>query len=773
MGLILRFLTESEKEKHQVEDFLKHLNEAQKEAVKNYQGPSLVIAGAGSGKTRVLTYRISYILKQGVKPWNILALTFTNKAASEMKERIAEMVDEESARKLWMGTFHSIFSRILRLESQATGYSKNYTIYDSVDSKNLVRKIIKELSLDEKVYKPNQVLGRISSAKNNLITSQSYTNNNQIIQQDENSRRPRIADIYRIYSSRCRKADAMDFDDLLLNTNILFRDHPEILKKYQDKFHYILVDEYQDTNFAQYLIVKKLSQKKRNLCVVGDDAQSIYSFRGAKIENILNFQKDFQEARLFKLEQNYRSTQTIVEAANSMIRKNENQIHKNVYSKQDEGDKIEVISSYTDTEEAYNIARSISDKINSEGYDYKDFAILYRTNAQSRNFEEAFRRFNLPYKVYGGISFYQRKEIKDMLAYMRLSINFRDEEALLRIINYPARGIGKTTLGKIQDYSNENGIAVWDVLNNLEEYPIDINKNTAGKIGKFTDMIKEFSKLAAEKDAYEAALTIAEKSGIINDLKNPVTLQEQNKFENVQEILNGIKDFTERYEGEEVPTLEEYIQNVSLLTNADNEGEEDINKITIMTMHSAKGLEFKNVYLAGIEEGVFPSKMSMNSDKELEEERRLFYVALTRAEEKAILSYANNRYKWGVSNKSHPSRFIYDIDPEYMIFPEYEAGNDGESEPVNPKMNETFSAGMNPETNRNLKKVGKRPKGTQPQSEYKGDLQVGMKVEHDRFGKGKILNIEGGPPNTKATIFFNDHGQKQLLLKYAKLKIIS
>jgi DNA helicase-2/ATP-dependent DNA helicase PcrA len=462
-----------------------------------------------------------------------------------------------------------------------------------------------------------------------------------------------------------------------------------------------------------------------------------------------------------------------VEAANSMIRKNENQIHKNVYSKQDEGDKIEVMSSYTDTEEAYNIARSISDKINSEGYDYKDFAILYRTNAQSRNFEEAFRRFNLPYKVYGGISFYQRKEIKDMLAYLRLSLNFRDEEALLRIINYPARGIGKTTLGKIQNYANEHELAVWDVLNNLEEYPIDLNKNTAGKIRKFTDMIKEFSKLAVEKDAYQAALTIAEKSGIINDLKNPVTLQEQNKFENVQEILNGIKDFTERYEGEEVPTLGEYIQNVSLLTNADNEGEEDINKITIMTMHSAKGLEFKNVYLAGIEEGVFPSKMSMNSEKELEEERRLFYVALTRAEEKAILSYANNRYKWGVSNKSHPSRFIYDIDPEYMVFPDYESGDNGESEPEDLKMSKTFSAGMNPETNRNLKKVGKRPKGTQPQSEYKGDLQVGMKVEHDRFGKGKILNIEGGPPNTKATIFFNDHGQKQLLLKYAKLKIIS
>ncbi|MEF8983077.1 MAG: UvrD-helicase domain-containing protein [Bacteroidales bacterium] len=757
-----------------MEDFLKQLNQAQKEAVKNYQGPSLVIAGAGSGKTRVLTYRIAYLLKKGVKPWNILALTFTNKAASEMKERIAEMVDEESARKLWMGTFHSVFSRILRLESRATGYSKNYTIYDSVDSKNLVRKIIRELSLDEKVYKPNQVLGRISTAKNNLITSQSYSNSPDITQQDENSRRPRIADIYRIYSSRCRKADAMDFDDLLLNTNILFRDHPEILKKYQDKFHYVLVDEYQDTNFAQYLIVKKLSQKFRNLCVVGDDAQSIYSFRGAKIENILNFQKDFQDARLFKLEQNYRSTRTIVDAANSMIRKNENQIHKNVFSEQQQGDKIEVLSSFTDTEEAYNIARSISDKINSEGYDYGDFAILYRTNAQSRNFEEAFRKFDLPYKVYGGISFYQRKEIKDMLAYLRLSINFKDEEGLLRIINYPARGIGKTTLGKIQSYADEHALNIWDVLENLEEYPIDLNKNTAGKIRKFTEMIKEFSRLAIEEDAYQAALTIAEKSGIINDLKNAGTLQEQNKFENVQEILNGIKDFTERYQGEEIPTLEEYIQNVSLLTNADNEGEEDINKITIMTMHSAKGLEFKNVYLAGIEEGLFPSKMSMNSDKELEEERRLFYVALTRAEEKAILSYANNRYKWGVSNKSRPSRFIYEIDPQHMIFPDFESDANGEGETEDMKTGTAFTHGVNASPkNPNLKKIGRRPKGEQPQTEYKGELQVGMKVEHDRFGKGKILNIEGGPPNTKATIFFNEHGQKQLLLKFAKLKIIS
>ncbi|MFW6101321.1 MAG: ATP-dependent helicase, partial [Bacteroidota bacterium] len=581
-------------------------------------------------------------------------------------------------------------------------------------------------------------------------------------------------DIYRIYSSRCRKADAMDFDDLLINTNILLRDHPDILEKYQDKFHYILVDEYQDTNFAQYLIVKKLSQKHRNLCAVGDDAQSIYSFRGAKIENILNFQKDFQDARLFKLEQNYRSTQTIVDAANSMIRKNENQIHKNVFSEQHEGDKIDVMESFTDTEEAHNIARSISDKINSEGYNYQDFAVLYRTNAQSRNFEEAFRKFNLPYKVYGGLSFYQRKEIKDILAYLRLSINFKDDEALLRIINYPARGIGKTTLGKIQNYANEHSLNIWEVLDDIESLPIDINKNTAGKIKKFSAMIKEFSKLAVEKDAYQAALTIAEKSGIINELKNFVTIQEQSRFENVQEILNGIKDFTEHYQGDELPTIEEYIQNVSLMTNADNEDEEDMNKITIMTMHSAKGLEFKNVYLAGIEEGLFPSRMSMNSDSELEEERRLFYVALTRAEERAIISYANNRYKWGESNKTRPSRFIYDIDSRYMIFPEYESDENAEPENKTFKSGEVFSSSPNSaDKSSKLKKIGNRPKGGHSKEPYKGEFQVGMKVEHDRFGRGKILNIEGGPPNTKATIFFNEHGQKQLLLKFAKLKIIS
>jgi DNA helicase-2/ATP-dependent DNA helicase PcrA len=765
-----------------VENYLDNLNKAQKEAVTHYEGPSLVIAGAGSGKTRVLTYRIAYILEQGVKPQNVLALTFTNKAAAEMKERIAEMVGDEKARKLWMGTFHSIFSRILRYEHKATGYSGNYTIYDSVDSKNLIRKIIKELSLDEKVYKPNQVLGRISSAKNNLITCQSYSNNSQLLQQDEKSRRPRIYDIFRIYTSRLVKADAMDFDDLLLNINILFRDHPAILEKYQEKFRYIFVDEYQDTNFSQYLIVKKLSQKYRNVCVVGDDAQSIYSFRGAKIENILNFQKDYQDARVFKLERNYRSTQTIVDAANSMIRKNENQIPKQVFSKEDIGDKIEVMASYTDTEEAYNIARSISDRINSEGLDYKDFAILYRTNAQSRNFEEAFRRYNMPYKIYGGISFYQRKEIKDMLAYFRLTLNFNDEEALLRIINFPARGIGKTTLAKIQEYANEKGLTLWQVIDTPEKHPIDINKNAAAKVKSFAAMIREFAKMAEEKDAYQTALNIAEKSGIINEFKNPKTIQEQNKFENLQEILNGIKDFTERYEGEGIPTLREYIENVSLLTDADREDEEDLNKVTIMTMHSAKGLEFKNVYLAGMEEGLFPSKMSISTDDELEEERRLFYVALTRAEEKATLSYANNRYKWGVSTTSQPSRFIQDIDPRYLVLPELDETNSEASGAGKTRPGKTqqppFQSGLSGmEKNRKLTKIGERPKSaSQSEKEplYNGKLQVGMRVSHDRFGEGKVIDIEANAPNnTKATIEFANYGKKQLLLKFAKLKIIS
>jgi DNA helicase-2/ATP-dependent DNA helicase PcrA len=763
-----------------VEAFIKDLNKAQKEAVVNYKGPSLVIAGAGSGKTRVLMYRIAYILSKGVKPENILALTFTNKAATEMKERIGKMVGEEEAQKLWMGTFHSIFSKILRFEAQATGYSSNYTIYDTVDSRNLLKKIIKEMNLDDKTYKPQAVQGRISSAKNNLLTWKSYNKNTEILKQDEQQKRPKIADIYRVYASRCKQADAMDFDDLLLNINILFRDNPEILKKYQEKFQYILVDEYQDTNFAQYLIVKKLSQKHGNVCVVGDDAQSIYSFRGAKIENILNFQKDYPNYQLFKLEQNYRSTQNIVEAANSMIKKNSKQIPKKVFSEQDKGEKIDVLESYTDKEEAIQIAKTVSDRLDENDYDYQDFAVLYRTNAQSRNFEEAFRQFNIPYKIYGGISFYQRKEIKDLLAYFRLAINHNDEEALLRVINYPTRGIGKTTQDKILNAATANDKTAWEVINNLPGLIPELNTSTANKVTAFVKLIEEFSEIVRETNAYDAAMTIASKSGILKEFENPVNQEEQTKNENLQEILNGIKDFTDSFSSEELPTLQDYIENVSLMTNADMEDEEDINKVTLMTMHSAKGLEFKEVFLAGIEEGLFPSPMSMSTDKELEEERRLFYVALTRAERKATISHAKNRYKWGVSQPTQPSRFINDIAPEYLVLPEYSTS---ETQEFNESQKSSESKAMPGKAyygpKRNLKKIESQPSqnktnnNEQKSSQYEGKFKPGMLVEHNRFGRGKILELENAMPDTKAKIEFQKYGEKQLLLKFAKLKIIS
>lgn len=763
-----------------MEQLIKDLNPAQQEAAKNYQGPSLIIAGAGSGKTRVLMYRIAYILSKGVKPENILALTFTNKAATEMKERIGKMVGDDAAQKLWMGTFHSIFSKILRFESKATGYSSNYTIYDTVDSRNLIRKIIKELNLDDKTYKPQAVQGRISSAKNNLLTWQSYNKNTSVLKQDEQQKRPKIADIYRLYASRCKQADAMDFDDLLLNMNILFRDYPDVLKKYQDKFKYILVDEYQDTNFAQYLIVKKLSSQHGNICVVGDDAQSIYSFRGAKIENILNFRNDYPNYKLFKLEQNYRSTQTIVDAANSMIKKNSKQIPKKVFSEQDQGEKIDVIESYTDKEEAIQIAKAVSDRLEERDYGYKDFAILYRTNAQSRNFEEAFRQFNIPYKIYGGISFYQRKEIKDLIAYFRLCSNPNDEEALLRVINYPTRGIGKTTQDKIINQARKNDTSAWEIISRLPESVPELTSATAKKVITFAKMISEFTEIAQETNAYDAAMTIASKSGILKEFENPTNIEEQTKNENLQEILNGIKDFTDNFSSEELPTLQEYIENVSLMTNADSEDEEDMNKVTLMTMHSAKGLEFKEVFLAGLEEGTFPSPMAMNTDKELEEERRLFYVALTRAEVKATISHANNRYKWGVSHKTQPSRFIYDIAPEYLSMPEFSTIEDQENTKVPPQKESKEQAPNRPYygVKRNLKKIeasgnnNSTPQG-KPAQEYQGEYKPGMLVEHNRFGRGTILELENAMPETKAKIDFTKYGEKQLLLKFAKLKIIS
>lgn len=771
-------------------NYLDELNGAQKEAVINYKGASLVIAGAGSGKTRVLTYRITHLLAQGIPAYKILALTFTNKAAAEMKSRIAKMVGNETARFLWMGTFHSIFARILRSEAEHLGYSSNFTIYDTIDSKNLIKKIIKELGLDDKTYKPNEIYGRISSAKNNLITAKAYSSNQQIIIQDQKSKRSRVTDIYTIYANRCKKADAMDFDDLLLNTNILFRDFPNVLEKYQDKFQYILVDEYQDTNFSQYLIINKLSAKNKNICVVGDDAQSIYAFRGAKIENILNFRNDFPGYNLYKLEQNYRSTQTIVDAANSLIKKNSEQIPKKIFSDNAVGDKIQVIEAETDKDEAYRVARVIQDTTIERGYDYKDFAILYRTNAQSRSFEEALRKLSIPYKVYGSISFYQRKEIKDLLAYFRIAINHKDDEALLRIINYPTRGIGNTTVTKLETFANNQNINIWDVLLKIENVQSGLNAGTVNKLIKFREMIVKFSDDIQSLDAFDSATEIARESGVLAELNKPESHEEITKFENVEELLNGIKEFVDEHDDpENFPTLERFMENVALLTNQDNEKEDDFNKVTIMTIHSAKGLEFKFVFLAGLEEDLFPSAMSSGTQKELEEERRLFYVALTRAEESAIISYAKERYKWGTPTSCRPSRFIKEIDEKFLELPE------SFSEETLPSFNndDLFSNSSKPRfekrkpganatiplINKKLVKLSEANKKNgqgKPDTEFIPDnpelIREGMIVRHNKFGLGVIEGIEGIAPNNKAVVNFEVVGTKQLLLKFAKLQIV-
>ena len=771
-------------------NYLDELNGAQKEAVINYKGASLVIAGAGSGKTRVLTYRITHLLAQGIPAYKILALTFTNKAAAEMKSRIAKMVGNETARFLWMGTFHSIFARILRSEAEHLGYSSNFTIYDTIDSKNLIKKIIKELGLDDKTYKPNEIYGRISSAKNNLITAKAYSSNQQIIIQDQKSKRSRVTDIYTIYANRCKKADAMDFDDLLLNTNILFRDFPNVLEKYQDKFQYILVDEYQDTNFSQYLIINKLSAKNKNICVVGDDAQSIYAFRGAKIENILNFRNDFPGYNLYKLEQNYRSTQTIVDAANSLIKKNSEQIPKKIFSDNAVGDKIQVIEAETDKDEAYRVARVIQDTTIERGYDYKDFAILYRTNAQSRSFEEALRKLSIPYKVYGSISFYQRKEIKDLLAYFRIAINHKDDEALLRIINYPTRGIGNTTVTKLETFANNQNINIWDVLLKIENVQSGLNAGTVNKLIKFREMIVKFSDDIQSLDAFDSATEIARESGVLAELNKPESHEEITKFENVEELLNGIKEFVDEHDDpENFPTLERFMENVALLTNQDNEKEDDFNKVTIMTIHSAKGLEFKFVFLAGLEEDLFPSAMSSGTQKELEEERRLFYVALTRAEESAIISYAKERYKWGTPTSCRPSRFIKEIDEKFLELPE------SFSEETLPSFNndDIFSNSSKPRfekrkpganatiplINKKLVKLSEANKKNgqgKPDTEFIPDnpelIREGMIVRHNKFGLGVIEGIEGIAPNNKAVVNFEVVGTKQLLLKFAKLQIV-
>ena len=776
-----------------MQDYLNELNEAQHEAVVRTEGPSLVIAGAGSGKTRVLTYRIAHLLKQGARPSSILALTFTNKAAREMKERIARVAGENMARYLWMGTFHSIFARILRVEHETIGYPSNYTIYDSADSKSLIKTIIKSFQLDDKVYKPGVVASRISMAKNNLITPIAYANSAEIKTGDKNMRMPAISEIYKEYSKRCKLSGAMDFDDLLLITNLLFRDHPDILAKYQERFGYVLVDEYQDTNYAQYLIIKKLAAKHQNICVVGDDAQSIYSFRGARIENILNFKNDYPGHKVFKLEQNYRSTQMIVNAANSIIAKNKRQIPKKVFSENSTGQPIKIISALTDNEEGFLVAQEIAQTQLRDHYQYIDYAILYRTNAQSRIFEESLRKRNIPYKIYGGLSFYQRKEIKDLLSYFRMAINPDDNEALKRIINYPARGIGQTTLAKIETAAIVKETSVWNIIAALPDINhANLNKGTVAKIMNFVGLIERFKTLANDADAFVTAKTIAEQTGILKDLYNDKSPEGLSRHENIQELLNGIQEFTISAKEEGEPDkLARYLEDVALLTDQDNEKDEDKNKVTLMTVHSAKGLEFKNVFVVGMEENLFPSqrqgeKATMES---LEEERRLFYVAITRAKENACLSFANQRYRWGSLDFCTPSRFLEELDDKFV-----DNQNPGlPKQPSNFRQPQSRSS-FNPNSeqfaqrqppssfktrdSQNIfnKKLVSLREMNKAHGAFEGDdplkIQTGMTVEHQRFGEGKVLNIEGMAPNLKATVYFPRAGQKQLLLKFAKLKII-
>jgi DNA helicase-2/ATP-dependent DNA helicase PcrA len=759
-----------------VQNFLKELNDAQYKAVIDTDGPALVIAGAGSGKTRVLTYRVAYLLSKKVDPSCIIALTFTNKAANEMKTRIGNIVGNDIARYLWMGTFHSIFARILRIESGYMGYDPRYSIYDTIDSKSLIRTIIKELNLDENIYKPGLVHSRISSAKNNLITAQAYSNNSEFIDYDRITRMPMMADIFRIYCARCRKANAMDFDDLLLNTNILFRDFADVLEKYQKKFYYILVDEYQDTNYSQYLIIKKLSALRKNVCVVGDDAQSIYSFRGAKIENILNFRNDYPDCKLFKLERNYRSTRTIVSAANSIIAVNKGQIHKEIWSDNETGEKIRIIRTLTDTEEGFFVSNSILDTALSHQEQYSEFAIMYRTNAQSRIFEEALRKRNIPYKVYGSLSFYERKEIKDALAYLRLTVNNDDDEALKRIINFPARGIGKVTLAKIEKLAGKSESSLWKTILKLDEKSPGFNAGTVNKIKSFVNIITDFGSKLQTQNAYELAGHVVSSAGILNEYYNGYTPEEISKYENLQELLNGIREFTDEYEGEDIATLDKYLQNVSLLTDMDNEKEEDKNKVTIMTIHSAKGLEFNNVYVAGVEEYLLPSRLSLDSVKDLEEERRLFYVAVTRARTRVTITYSQSRYKWGTPVDCSPSRFIKEIDDNYVYWPQQEE--------TAPAMPEFGDSGNNFVTIGNRKFIRQGKAGSVSNEQRDEDepdfmpdnpdsIRAGMKVEHKRFGIGEVIQVDGTAPNRKATVHFQDSGQKkQLLLKFARLKII-
>ncbi|MBM6890962.1 UvrD-helicase domain-containing protein [Bacteroides caecigallinarum] len=785
-------------------DYLDELNESQRAAVLYNEGPSLVIAGAGSGKTRVLTYKIAYLLDNGYEPWSILALTFTNKAAREMKERISRAVGTEKAKYLWMGTFHSIFARILRTEAAALGYSSNFTIYDSSDSKSLIKSLLKELNLDEKVYKPGLIQSRISNAKNHLISAQAYAASGEFFRSDSEAKIPAMRDIYIRYCERCKQSDAMDFDDLLVNTYLLFKNHPDICEKYADRFRYVLVDEYQDTNFAQHSIVLQLTSKHQRVCVVGDDAQSIYSFRGANIDNILKFTRLYNDARLFKLEQNYRSTQLIVKAANSLIEKNREQIRKEVFSENSVGEPITVTSAYSDVEEGEIVANKITSMHVKNGQPYSDFAILYRTNAQSRIFEEALRKRAVAYRIYGGLSFYQRKEIKDVIAYFRLAVNPHDGEALKRVINYPARGIGDTTLNKIIATAAQEGVSLWTVISSPLDYGLNINKGTHAKLQGFKDIIAEFIGKVETVNAYELGKEIVGASGIMADIIQDTSPEGLSRRENIDELVNGIYDFCDirRQEGNDRMFLTDYLSEVALLTDQDGEKDDSVPKVTLMTIHSAKGLEFRNVFIVGMEENLFPGPMSADSPRALEEERRLFYVAITRAEENCFISYAKNRYKYGKPEFCNPSRFLKDINPAYLKLPA-DSGftsvrNEGYSRrnyERSYEKNDTYrSSGpsmfdggeipqepvrfVKPVPPRNLKRIVPSVPNTainRNMDSGKADthgVEVGRLIEHERFGRGEVVRLEGSGDNCKATVRFENAGEKQLLLKFARFKII-
>ena len=765
-------------------EMLEGLNDAQKAAAGHIEGPMMVVAGAGSGKTRVLTHRIAHLIDQGVDPFSILALTFTNKAAREMKGRIGQIVGEADARNIWMGTFHSVFARILRIESERINYPSNFTIYDTQDSRSVIKDVIKSLGLDDKLYKPNSIHGRISGAKNNLIGPQDYAANPDIMGEDQQAGRPRIAKIYAGYNLRLQRSGAMDFDDLLFKTNVLLRDFPDLLHKYQQKFAFILVDEYQDTNFAQYLIIRQLGAARENVCVVGDDAQSIYSFRGANIQNILNFQRDYPDCVVYKLEQNYRSTKTIVEAANTVIAKNQDQIRKEVWTGNADGDKIDVHRALSDNDEGSHVADGILTTRSREQARHQDFAILYRTNAQSRAFEEQLRKRNIPYRIYGGLSFYQRKEIKDLIAYFRLTANPADDESFKRVVNYPARGIGKTTMDRLTVAAANHECALWDVLQDPLKKPEDLKGAAWGKLQDFATMISGFATRLETASAFDLGHHIAQHTALLRELHKDKTPEGVARYENVEELLAGMKEFSDAVDPanpDALRTMGDFLVDVALLTDADQDDGDD-DKVSLMTIHAAKGLEFPYIYVVGLEENLFPSQMALNAREELEEERRLFYVALTRAEKRATLSYALTRYRWGQLIQNEPSRFIEEIDEQYLNLPTVSARR---PEPFDFNTARTsfykpMPSGSGPRTTTQpkpgMKKVSAAAPGAAAESGVapasSGGIAPGVEVKHARFGKGKVLKLEGEEPNVKATVFFPSAGQKQLLLKFAKLEVL-